>query len=74
MQRDNSRLHIDQTIQIDNSVDIDKSLGSDSLPNFFEDMPVKIIKKINDTDKENNLRRDVKQTVQSNQKFMQFSR
>ena len=66
MSRDNSKLNIDQTIQIDYSVDIDKSLASDSLPNFFDEMPVKIIKKVNDTDKENNLRRDAKQTTQSN--------
>jgi hypothetical protein len=63
MSRDNSKLNIDQTIQIDYSVDIDKSLASDSLPNFFDEMPVKIIKKVNDTDKENNLRRDAKQTT-----------
>jgi hypothetical protein len=53
MQRDNSRLNLEQTIQIDYSVDIDKSLASDSLPNFFEEVPVKAIRKINDTDKEN---------------------
>lgn len=41
---------------------MDKSLASESLPNFFEEMPVKIVKKLNDTDKENNIRKDAKQT------------